>query len=58
VIPVDEEAARTLLPFFRALPAAFADRMEYMLRDYVAACREAEREPDWELVEEVRRGLR
>jgi hypothetical protein len=45
-----EEAVRTLLPFFKALPTAFADRMGYMLRDYIAACRRAEQEPDRELV--------
>jgi|GEM_PF-1795019 len=50
-----EEAVRILLPFFRASPAAFADRMRYMLRDYMAACRGAKREPDWELVKETLR---
>ena len=53
-----EEAVRILLPFFRALPAAFADRMGYMIQDYAAACREAKREPDRGLVEEVGRLLR
>ena len=50
-----EEAVRRLLPFFRALLAAFADRMGYMLRDYIAACRRAEQEPDGELVKGVLR---
>ena len=48
---------RRLLPFFRALPTAFADRMGYMLRDYIAACRRAEQEPDGELVKGVLRVL-
>jgi hypothetical protein len=34
VIPVDEEAAHSLVPFFQALPTAFADRVESMLRGY------------------------
>jgi hypothetical protein len=55
MIPVDEEAVRSLLPFFQALPAAFADRMGYMLRDYIAACRRAKQEPDRELVKGVLR---
>ena len=50
-----EEAVRILLPFFRALPAAFADDMRYMLRDYLSACGRAKREPDWELVKETLR---
>ena len=53
-----EEAVRTLLPFFQALPAAFAGWMQTMLGNYLWVCGEAKREPDWELVEEVRRGLR
>jgi tetratricopeptide (TPR) repeat protein len=50
-----EEAVRILLPFFRVLPPAFADRMRYMLRDYLAACGRGKREPDWELVKETLR---
>jgi len=52
-----EEAVRTLLPFFRALPAAFRDWMQTMLDNYIAACEEAKREPERGLVEEVRRAL-
>jgi tetratricopeptide (TPR) repeat protein len=50
-----EEAVRILLPFFRVLPPAFADRMRYMLRDYLAAYGRGKREPDWELVKETLR---
>jgi len=50
-----EEAVRILLPFFRVLPPAFADRMRYTLRDYLAACGRGKREPDWELVKETLR---
>jgi hypothetical protein len=32
-----EEAVRALLPFFRALPAAFADRMQTMVENYLRA---------------------
>ena len=47
MIPVvDEEAVRSLLPFFQALPTAFADRVESMLRGYVAACHALGRAPD------------
>ena len=53
-----EEAVRTLLPFFRVLPAAFADWMQVMLGNYLQACEEAGEETDWGLVEEVGRGLR
>ena len=53
-----EEAVRTLLPFFQALPAAFAGWMQTMLGNYLWACREAKREPDQKLVEEVQRILR
>jgi tetratricopeptide (TPR) repeat protein len=45
-----EEAVRGLAPFFLQLPAAFADRMSYMARDYSDACQAAGREPDWELL--------
>jgi len=53
-----EEAVRTLLPFFQAFPAAFAGWMQRMLENYLRACEEAGREPDWGLVEEVGRSLR
>jgi tetratricopeptide (TPR) repeat protein len=54
-----EEAVRALLPFFRALPAAFADRMQTMVENYLRACREVGKTPDARLMEEVRRaGLR
>ncbi len=53
-----EEAVCILLPFFRDLPAAFTDRIRSMLRDYMAACGRAKREPDWELVKAaLRAGL-
>jgi tetratricopeptide (TPR) repeat protein len=45
-----EEAVRGLAPFFLQLPAAFADRMLYMARDYFDACQAAGREPDGELL--------
>ena len=45
-----EEAVRTLAPFFLQLPAAFADRMSYMVQDYVNACQALGREPDGELL--------
>jgi hypothetical protein len=53
-----EEAVRTLLPFFQAFPAAFADWMQTMLGNYLWACQEAGEAPDAGLVEEVRRILR
>jgi tetratricopeptide (TPR) repeat protein len=45
-----EEAVRALAPFFLQLPAAFADRMSYMVRHYFDACQAAGREPDGELL--------
>ncbi len=50
-----EEAVRLLAPFFRRLPQAFAERMSYMLRDYLRACEAAGKEPDRALVEEIER---
>jgi tetratricopeptide (TPR) repeat protein len=50
-----EEAIRTLLPFFRALPTAFADRMQTMVENYLRACRKVGKTPDAGLMEELRR---
>jgi len=49
------EGLRAILPFVRALPAAFGGLAGDLLQDYLQACQEAKREPDRELVEEVRR---
>jgi len=52
------EGLRAVLPFVRALPAAFGGLADALLQDYLRACEEAGEEPDWGLVEEVGRGLR
>jgi len=49
------EGLRAILPFVRAIPAAFGGLAGALLEDYLRACKEAKREPDWGLVEEVRR---
>ncbi|MCS7290646.1 MAG: hypothetical protein NZ699_16110 [Roseiflexus sp.] len=49
-----EEALRTLLPFFLALPEAFAERIDDMVRGYVNACQALGREPDAGLMEQAR----
>ncbi len=51
------EAVRTLAPFFLRLPAAFADRMDYMVRDYLAACEAAGQEPDEALIRSIQEAL-
>ncbi len=53
-LPAYEEALRTLLPFYLASPAAFADRIDYMMRNYVNACRTLGREPDAGLLGQAR----
>ena len=49
------EGLRTIFPFVQALPAAFGELADALLQEYLQACREAKREPDRGLVEEVRR---
>jgi tetratricopeptide (TPR) repeat protein len=49
------EGLHAILPFVRAIPAAFGELAGALLRDYLRACKEAKQEPDWGLVEEVRR---
>jgi len=51
------EGLRAILPFVRALPAAFGKLTSALLEDYLQACEEAKQEPAWGLVEEVRRLL-
>ncbi len=53
-----EEAVRILAPFFLRLPAAFKDRMAYMVRDYLAACEAAGQEPDEALIRPIQEALR
>ncbi len=52
-----EEAMRTLAPFFLRLPAAFADRMAYMVWDYLAACAATGAQPDEDLLRPVQEAL-
>jgi tetratricopeptide (TPR) repeat protein len=47
------EGLRAILPFVRAIPAAFGGLAGALLEYYLRACKEAKREPDWGLVEEV-----
>jgi hypothetical protein len=51
------EGLHAVLPFVRALPAAFGGLAGALLADYLQACGEAKREPERGLVEEVGRGL-
>jgi tetratricopeptide (TPR) repeat protein len=51
------EGLRAILPFVRALPAAFGGLAGALLAEYLQACEEAKREPERGLVEEVRRAL-
>jgi tetratricopeptide (TPR) repeat protein len=52
------EGLRAILPFVRALPAAFGGLADALLQYYLWACQEAGEAPDAGLVEEVRRILR
>jgi hypothetical protein len=47
------EGLRAILPFARAIPAAFGELAGALLEYYLRACKEAKQEPDWGLVEEV-----
>jgi tetratricopeptide (TPR) repeat protein len=47
------EGLRAILPFVRAIPAAFGELAGALLEYYLRACKEAKQEPDWGLVEEV-----
>jgi len=49
------EGLRAILPFVRALPAAFGGLAGALLQDYLQACQKAKQQPDRELVEGVRR---
>jgi tetratricopeptide (TPR) repeat protein len=51
------EGLRAILPFVRALPAAFGGLAGALLQDYLRACAEAEEAPDEALVEQVRRAI-
>jgi tetratricopeptide (TPR) repeat protein len=51
------EGLRAILPFVRALPAAFGGLAGALLRDYLRACAEAGEAPDEALVEQARRAL-
>jgi tetratricopeptide (TPR) repeat protein len=51
------EGLRTILPFVRALPAAFGGLAGALLQDYLRACAEAEEAPDEALVVQVRRAI-
>ncbi len=48
-----EEAVRTLVPLFLRLPAAFADRMVYMVQEYLTACEAAGQAPDEALLRPI-----
>jgi len=52
------EGLRAILPFVRALPAAFGGLAGALLKGYLQACQEAGEAPDAGLVEEVRRVVR
>ena len=47
------EGLHAILPFVRAIPAAFGGLAGALLEYYLRACKEAKQEPDWGLVEEV-----
>ncbi len=51
------EGLRAILPFLRALPAAFGELAAALLQGYLRACEEAGEAPEAGLAEEVRRHL-
>jgi tetratricopeptide (TPR) repeat protein len=51
------EGLRAILPFARALPAAFGGLAGALLQDYLRACAEAGEAPDEALVEQARRAI-
>jgi DNA-binding FrmR family transcriptional regulator len=51
------EGLRAILPFVRALPAAFGGLAGALLQDYLRACAEAGEAPDEALVAQVRRAI-
>jgi tetratricopeptide (TPR) repeat protein len=51
------EGLRAILPFVRALPAAFGGLASALLQSYLPACAEAGEAPDEALVAQVRRAL-
>jgi tetratricopeptide (TPR) repeat protein len=51
------EGLRAILPFVRALPAAFGGLAGALLQDYLRACAEAEEAPDEALVAQARRAI-
>jgi tetratricopeptide (TPR) repeat protein len=52
-----EAAIRTLAPFFLDLPAAHAQQMRYMVRDYIQSCQTLNLEPDLELIQPIQQKL-
>jgi tetratricopeptide (TPR) repeat protein len=51
------EGLRAILPFVRALPAAFGGLAGALLQDYLRACAAAGEAPDEALVEQARRAI-
>jgi tetratricopeptide (TPR) repeat protein len=51
------EGLRAILPFARALPAAFGGLAGALLQDYLRACAAAGEAPDEALVEQARRAI-